>query len=150
MDAVVRSWLFGTLNTDLMETIRVRDDTAWITWLCIDQQFRGNRETRALQLDTEFRLFKQGDLSIPDYCKRMKQMADDLGDLGEVVQDRTLVLNVLRGLNEQYSHMVALLKQSRPFPTFNDVRNDLLLEELTAHKSHLAPAPSTTLVTTAA
>jgi len=148
MDAVVRSWLFGTLNADLMESIRVRADTARLTWLRIEDLFRGNRETRALQLDAEFRLFELGELSIADYCKRMKNMADDLGDLGEVVHDRTLVLNVLRGLNEQYSHMVALLKRSRPFPTFDEVRNDLLLEELTVRKVRPSSTTSTALVTT--
>ena len=39
MDAVVRSWLFGTLNADLMESIRVRADTARLTWLRIEDLF---------------------------------------------------------------------------------------------------------------
>ena len=67
MDAVVCSWLFGTLNADLMESILVFTDTARLTWLCTEDMFRGNRETHALQLDAEFRLFEQGDLSIIDY-----------------------------------------------------------------------------------
>ena len=150
MDAVVWSWLFGTLTAELMETVRVREDTARVTWVRIEEQFRGNRETRALQLDAVFRLFEQGDLSITDYCRRMKSMADDLGDLGEVIQDRTLVLNVLRGLNERYSHMVALLKRSRPFPTFDEVRNDLLLEELTINSTRASSTSSTALVASAA
>jgi len=133
-----------------METVRVREDTARVTWVRIEEQFRGNRETRALQLDAAFRLFEQGDLSITDYCRRMKSMADDLGDLGEVIQDRTLVLNVLRGLNERYSHMVALLKRSRPFPTFDEVRNDLLLEELTINSTRASSTSSTALVASAA
>jgi len=37
MDAVVCSWLFGTLLAELMETVRVRDDTAWLIWLRIEQ-----------------------------------------------------------------------------------------------------------------
>jgi len=37
MDAVVCSWLFGTLSSELMETVRVRYDTAWLTWLRIEQ-----------------------------------------------------------------------------------------------------------------
>ena len=61
----------------------------------------------------------------------MKGMADALGDLSGVIQDRTLVLNILRGLSPKCNHMKALLKRSRPFPTFSEVRNDLVLEELT-------------------
>jgi hypothetical protein len=36
-------------------------------------------------------------------------MTDDLTALGEAVTDRTLVLNVLRGLNERFTHVGALL-----------------------------------------
>jgi hypothetical protein len=58
-------------------------------------------------------------------------MADDLTALGEVVTDRTLVLNVLRGLNERFTHVGALLWRARPFPTFLQLKDDLSLEELT-------------------
>jgi len=58
-------------------------------------------------------------------------MADALGDLGEPVHDHTLVLNVLRGLNEKYSHLASLIARQRPFPSFIDVRADLHLEEIT-------------------
>jgi hypothetical protein len=54
-------------------------------------------------------------------------MADDLGALKEVVSDRTLVLNVIRGLNERFTHVGALLRHARPFPSFLDVCDDLTL-----------------------
>jgi hypothetical protein len=57
-------------------------------------------------------MFVQGDLSVGDNCPKMKGIVDALGDLGEVIQDRTLVLSVLRGLNSTYDHMKALLKRS--------------------------------------
>jgi hypothetical protein len=63
-------------------------------------------------------------------------MADALVSLGEPILDHILVLNVLRGLNERYSHMAALLKRTRPFLSYSDVRADLLIEEMTlANKS---------------
>jgi uncharacterized membrane protein YgcG len=73
-------------------------------------------------------------------------MADDLTALGEVVTDRTLILNVLRGLNERFTHIGALLRRARPFPTFLEVKDDLSLEELTLG-SHL-PLPAATLAAT--
>jgi len=57
--------------------------------LGIEQHFLGNRETCALHLDAEFWMFVQGDLSVGDYCHKMKGMADALGDHGVVIQDRT-------------------------------------------------------------
>jgi hypothetical protein len=41
--------------------------------------------------------FVQGDLSMSDYCHKMKSMADSLVDLGCAISDRNLILNVLQG-----------------------------------------------------
>jgi hypothetical protein len=73
-------------------------------------------------------------------------MTDDLTALGEVVTDRTLVLNVLRGLNERFTHISALLRRVRPFPTFLEVKDDLPLEELTLESC--PPSPTATLAAT--
>jgi hypothetical protein len=68
---------------------------------------------------------------VREYCRQMKGLADSLRDLGEPVVERTLVLNLLRGLSPRYGHLKALIKRTVSFPTFHAVRNELLLEELT-------------------
>jgi hypothetical protein len=73
----------------------------------------------------------------------MKGMVDSLRDLGEPLADRTLVLNLLRSLSPRYDHLKALIKRIVPFPTFQVVRNELLLEELTMVTE--APAPALAL-----
>jgi hypothetical protein len=136
MDSVVLSWLLGTNTVDLQETTHPRDHgcgcdrTAQQLWVALEEQFLDNREARALHLGTQFWLFIQGDLSVDDYCRRMKWMVDDLCDLGEHMEDRTLVLQVIWGLNKKYDHVKIYLKRAWSFPSFHDVRNDLL-EELT-------------------
>jgi uncharacterized membrane protein YgcG len=144
MDAIVLSWVLGTLSPELMESICTLGGTARRAWIAVEEQFLGNRKARALRLDAEFRVFMQVDLSVGDYCCKMKGMAEALGDLGEVIHDRTLILNVLRGLNEKFAHMKVHFKRSKPFPSFNDVRNDLILEEIDS--SAQPPAPATALV----
>ena len=114
----------------------------------MESQFRDNRETRALLLDAQLRGFKQGDLSITDYCRRLKTMADQLGNLGEPVSDRTLILNLIRGLNAKYTAIGHHIRRGRPFPTFLEAKNDLLLEEITVGASD--PDPSTALLAAAA
>ncbi|XP_034585377.1 uncharacterized protein [Setaria viridis] len=147
MDCVVLSWIYGTVSTKLMDLIHVRGSSARSAWLGIEHNFLGHRETRALLLDAEFRTIVQGNLSVTDYCRKMKSMADALADLGEYVPDRTLVLNVLRGLSEKYAYMTPHFKRQRPFPTFSEVRDDLLLEELTMPAA--LPTPSSALIATA-
>jgi hypothetical protein len=78
-------------------------------------------------LDVEFRALSQGALSIDEYCRKMKGLADALTDLGEPIQDRTLVLNVLRGLSEQFRFMAQLIPRQKLFPCFTDVCADLRL-----------------------
>jgi len=109
MDCTVKSWLFGTVSSDFIEVVSTASPTSRTIWLGLEEQLIGNKETHAITLDAEFRTLVQGDLSITDYCSRMKRMANALETLGEPVLDRTLVLNVLHGLNENYSHKAALM-----------------------------------------
>ena len=82
LDSVALSWIFGTLSLDLQDIVRALGGTAREAWLALEGQFLGNAETRALQLDAAFRNFAQGDLSVGEYCRRTKGMADALRDLG--------------------------------------------------------------------
>ena len=139
-DCVVKSWIVAMLIDDLGEIISAQGSTALHAWLTVESQFLGNREARSIHLKTQFHNFVQGGLSITDYGRKLKKMADDLTALGEVITDRTLVLNVICGLNERFSHVRTLLRRARPFPTFLEARDDLILEELTmeTHKDALA------------
>jgi uncharacterized membrane protein YgcG len=130
LDSIVLSWIVGTISVDLHSLLQNLPH-ARAVWLAIEGQFLGNAEARALRLDAAFRTFVQGDLSVSEYCRKMKTMADSLGDLGCPVEDRNLVLNVLRGLSDRCTHLRLLLMRQRPFPTFLQVRDDLALEEIT-------------------
>ncbi|XP_039780882.1 uncharacterized protein LOC120648211 [Panicum virgatum] len=140
MDCIVKSWILGTISNDLVDTISSRGSTARAAWVAVESQFLSNRETRALYLDVQFRGFTQGYLSITNYCRCLKQMADDLGDLGETVIDRTIVLNHIRGLNEWYGNIGLHLRHRHPFPSFLEVKDALLLEELTLKHQSSTPA----------
>ncbi|XP_062227413.1 uncharacterized protein LOC133925532 [Phragmites australis] len=147
MDCIVREWLYGTISHDLCEIVMESGVTARAVWTALEGRFIDNKETLSLHLDAEFRAFVQGDINISDYYHRLKSMADALDDLSEPVLDRILVLAILHGLNEKFAYMAALLKRQHPFPTFLEVRSDLLLDEL---EMASRPSPlSTVLVATA-
>ena len=75
-------------------------------------------------------------------------MADQLDNLGEPVSDGTLILNLVRGLNAKYTAIGRHIRRGRPFPTFLEAKNDLLLKEITVGASD--PDPSTALLAAAA
>lgn len=118
MDAVVRTWILNTISDDLTDTVSQRGVTARVLWLSIESQFLGNRTTRALYDDQEFHSFSQGDLPVAEYCSRYKKPAEDLRDLGEPVSDITLVLNIIRGLNERFLALGLHLRRTYPLPSF--------------------------------
>jgi hypothetical protein len=47
------------------------------------------------------------------------------------VEDRALVLQILRGVSDRYAHIRSLIVRQRPFPTYLQVRDNLLMEEIT-------------------
>jgi hypothetical protein len=73
-------------------------------------------------------------------------MADALTDLRSPVDDRILILNILRGLNPRFEHLAAIIRRYMPFPSFLKIRDDLILEELHLDSSG-PPADATTLYT---
>jgi hypothetical protein len=121
--------------------VRTPDPTARVMWPSLETQFLGNAQTRALQLDAELRTLEQGDLSVSDYCRKMKSTADGLRNLGYTVPENILVLNVLRGLPSSYEAVQTLLTHQQPPPTFLQARDALTLGELT--QGHPTPALTT-------
>jgi hypothetical protein len=149
MDSVVLNWISNSISADLHQVVREHGCTARHLWLAIENQFLGNREQRTLHLDAAFHIFVQGDLSVSEYCRKFKTMADSLADLGSPVEDRILVLNIFRGLNQRFEHVGSIIRRYSPFPTFLKVRDDLLLEEIHMDSTDPSAAP-TALYTNAA
>ena len=118
MDCVMQTWITGTIIDALTDAMIEFGTIAHASCLAIESQFRGNQETHALHLDVAFHNFKQGDLDITTYCRKVEGMADAHRDLGEPVNDRTLVLNLLRGLNGRFEAIGLHLRRGRSFPTF--------------------------------
>jgi len=114
MNCVVRAWLLGAISDDLANTVSERSASTRAIWLAIESQFLGNRTTRALYADQEFRAFSQGDLSVVDYWRPFKRMPEDLRDLGQPISEETLVLNIIRGLNDPFSTLGLHLRCSTP------------------------------------
>jgi hypothetical protein len=102
--------------------------TAHQLWVAIDGLFQANKAQRAIFLSHEFHSMTQGDSSIDDYCLRVKTTADKLHDVGHPVDEAQLVLNLLRGLNEQYSGTADHIAATSLTLTY--ARDQLSLKEL--------------------
>lgn len=146
LDALVLSWLYGSISPDIHTMVMEPDALAFAVWTNIVSLCHDNTETHAIYLEQEFRSFAQGSLSIVDYCCKQKALADDLAAVDNKISNKMLVLNTLRGLNPKFAHMRMLLSMKTPFPLFLETRSALLLEELTSAQE--SPTSSVFIATT--
>jgi hypothetical protein len=66
---------------DLPDVTWQHGHNAHDAWLALENHFLGNRETRALHIDTTLWSFIQGNINVNDYYRKMKGFADSIADL---------------------------------------------------------------------
>jgi hypothetical protein len=76
-------------------------------------------------------------------------MADGLANLGAPDENRILVLNILRGLNQHFEHVGSIIRCYSSFLNFLKVRDDLLLEEIHMDSTGPPAAPTALYTNTA-
>ena len=113
-DGLVKLWIYGTLASPLFKTCFKTGGTTRDIWLRIGNQFRNNKEARAIQLDNDLRTKEIGDMSIHDYSLSLKAIADLLENVEAPVSDKTLVMYMLNGLNERFDHIINVIKHQKP------------------------------------
>ena len=128
-DGLVKLWLYGTLSKDLFKSTFKTGGTSREIWLRLENFFRNNREARAIQLDHKLRNTEIGDMTIHSYCQELKSIADVLSNVDAPVNERALVTYLLNGLNAKYDNIINVIMHRQPFPSFEDARSMLLLEE---------------------
>jgi hypothetical protein len=79
---------------------------------------------------------------VNEYCRKFKAMANGLVDLGTPVEDRILVLNILRRLNQRFEHVRTIIRRYSSFSNFLKVWDDLLLEEIHMDSTGPPAAPT--------
>ncbi|CAA7058166.1 unnamed protein product [Microthlaspi erraticum] len=142
-DGLVKMWIYGTISESLLDTVLTAKCTARDLFITIENLFRDNKEARALQLDQELRTATIGDLSVHDYCKKLKSLSDLLTNMDSPVTDCALVMYLLNGLSDKFDNIINVIKHKEPYPTFSAARSMLLLEEDRLAKQ-VKPQPSNT------
>nr|XP_020181751.1 uncharacterized protein LOC109767407 [Aegilops tauschii subsp. strangulata] len=128
-------WLYTTISPELLEAVMQSEDTALTVWRAVDDIFRNNQLARAVYIDAEYHAVVQGDMTVMQYCTRLKSFADQLRDLGQPVTDTRQVFHLLRGLNRQYHSVIPHITSQNPLPSLLQVRSFLLLEEHRAEQT---------------
>ncbi|XP_013594782.1 PREDICTED: uncharacterized protein LOC106302930 [Brassica oleracea var. oleracea] len=141
-DGLVKLWLYETLTQPLFRSTFQTRGSARDIWLRIENQFRNNKEVRAIQLDHDLRTTEIGDRTVQEYCQTLKSTSDLLANLDAPVSDRILVMYLINGLNEKFDNIINVIKHKEPFPTFDSAKTMLLNEETRLKKEKKTPVTS--------
>ncbi|CAO2147581.1 unnamed protein product [Urochloa humidicola] len=129
IDSCVVSWLYATLSPELLAAVIQPNDDAYTAWKSITALFLDNVIQRATQARQRLHALSQGDLSVGDYCGKIKHYADILRDVGSPLTDQELVITLLGGISDKLAHCAPTISAARPPMRFNDARSFLQQEE---------------------
>ncbi|KAK3133384.1 hypothetical protein QOZ80_6AG0535860 [Eleusine coracana subsp. coracana] len=129
IDTCIVSWLYTTLSSDLLTAVIQPPDDAYTTWTAITDQFLDNVIQRTVQARQAFHALHQEDMTISEYCGKIKVLSDTLRDVGAPVSDPDLVVHLLSGLNDKFGHCITTISAARPRMTFRQAWSFLLQEE---------------------
>jgi hypothetical protein len=101
----ILSWIYGPISVVLLGIIMRPGSTTRMIWDAIENLLCDNKSTAPSSSRWTFHNTPQGDLSISHYCTKLKSLTDSLADIGQPVSDENLVLTLLRGLNDTYTHL---------------------------------------------
>ncbi|XP_062203763.1 uncharacterized protein LOC133905957 [Phragmites australis] len=140
VDSCVANWILTTVSKGVFNIIcRDRND-AFSLWHGIAGLFQDNELQRAVYLEAELRSLQQGDMSLNDYCTKLKRLTDQLRDIGHPVSEPAQVLNLLRGLNPRYRYVKPVITSKYPPYSFMSARSFLMLEEASVQHDVAAEA----------
>jgi hypothetical protein len=77
-DHAVVNWLYTTIAKSVFDNVYKPDSSAFTVWCAIEGLFRDNEMERAVYLEAELRTLQQGEMSINDYCTRLKTVSEGL------------------------------------------------------------------------
>ncbi|XP_021985171.1 uncharacterized protein LOC110881112 [Helianthus annuus] len=144
LDAMVLQWIYGTISPGLLKTVIKKSTTAYDAWKAIENIFQDNKATRALYLKQKFATTRLENFSsMHEYCQEIKVLADQLNNVDAAVDEQDLVLQTIAGLTEQYETVGTILQNTKPLPSFFEVRSQLCMNETTKanqaiHSAHQA------------
>ncbi|XBI87210.1 hypothetical protein VPH35_025340 [Triticum aestivum] len=122
-------WILFTLPDSILELIMGGAVDAYTAWQHIRDYFLANQGAQYLHLTRQYRNLKQGDLSVSNYARRLKSLADGLADTGNPVSDPDLTMQFLHGLDARFDTIRTILGDTVPLPPFGVERSRVDLVE---------------------
>jgi hypothetical protein len=130
VDSCIVNWILATVHKSIFDIVRRDRHDAFSLWHAVEDLFQDNELQRAVYLEAELRSLQQGDMSMNEYCTKLKRLTYQLRDIDHPVSEPSQVLNLLRGLNPRYRYVKPVITSKYPPHNFMSAQSFLILEEL--------------------
>ncbi|XP_016164504.1 uncharacterized protein LOC107607026 [Arachis ipaensis] len=99
-------------------------------WNRLRDIFQDNKHSHAIILEYDFTHVDMIDFpNVYTYCQHLKSLSDQLKNIGSLVDNNKLVLQLVFGLADPYKGVTTLIRQSDPLPQFYQAHSMLNLED---------------------
>ncbi|XP_062227363.1 uncharacterized protein LOC133925451 [Phragmites australis] len=122
-ESVFRKFGLATISHEILNIILQPKLMALKIWTRIEGLFLDNQLNRTVYLEAAYQNLYQGELTITQYCSKLKMLADSLRDVGHPISQPSQILNMFRILYSKYRFTVTVLSSKTPFPTFMETRS---------------------------
>jgi hypothetical protein len=98
VDSCIVQWLYSTVSKDIWSDVYRPQNSAYTAWSAITGQFLDNSLQRTVYTQQEFHNLYQGDMTVGEYCGRLKRLADTLYDCHRIHTTRPMGTRPLNGI----------------------------------------------------
>ncbi|KAH9782814.1 retrovirus-related pol polyprotein from transposon RE1 [Citrus sinensis] len=111
-DQTLLSWLLSLITEGILSHVH-SFNSSYDVWKTLEKKFGAKSEDRVLQLKYELSVLRKDSLNVEDYCLKMKQIADKLACVGNLVSDKDLLQQILNGLGPGYLDLATFITVSK-------------------------------------
>ncbi|GJZ00090.1 hybrid signal transduction histidine kinase M [Tanacetum coccineum] len=129
LDDLIKMWILGSLCDSLQEQVVTTQGNTKALWDYLKNLFHDNKDARAINLDNELRSIEIRKMTVNEYCTKIQAMANKLKNLDCEVSEKNMVIFTVNGLDSHFATLAEIIHHREPLPTFETVRNMLLLKE---------------------
>nr|GEX37493.1 ribonuclease H-like domain-containing protein [Tanacetum cinerariifolium] len=129
LDDLIMMWILRFLCDSLQEQVITTPGNTKALWVHLKNIFYDNKDARAINLDNELRSIKIEKMTVNEYCTKIQAMENRLNNLDCEVSEKNMLIFVVNGLDSRFATLAKSIHHREPLPTFEMVRNMLLLKE---------------------
>jgi hypothetical protein len=124
-DQLVLSVINSSLSEDVLSTV-VDATTARGAWSTLEKMFASSSRARIMQIRMQLANIQKGELTVADYFRKVKRLADMLAAIGKRLEDEELISYLLGGLPSDYYSLVTSITTRHDAYSISDVYAHLL------------------------